>query len=51
MLDQKGNLIYLMLSANLPSFEIFGSLEATFSYFTIWKVFEYWKTCGIKEKD
>jgi hypothetical protein len=35
----------------LPSLEIFGVLEVTLSYFTIWNVFANWKIHGRNKKD
>jgi hypothetical protein len=49
-LGQKGNLSHLNLSTLMPSLKFFGALKVTFSYFTSWRVFEYWKNTRNKGK-
>jgi hypothetical protein len=49
--SQKESLFLSNSYCTMPCFEIFGAPEVTFSYFTSWRVFEYWKIIGIWEKD
>jgi hypothetical protein len=49
-LGQKGKLFYLKLSISLPSFEIFGAIEALLSWLSSWNIGKYWKVHWFKRE-